>query len=541
MTCLGLSGGHDANWALLRNGEILGAYEKERYSRIRHDGGEVASHALGTLQRLGMSAGDLSVIATSEPVHKGLETGARRLGGEKYRQIDKWEHQIVEAFGKILPAVSIPHHLCHAAYAAYTSPFVECMVVTMDAGGDFYTEQAYTCATISMWKNGRLSFIEAVPNVGFGSLWFGYSRAIFGDGNHSGKLMGLAALGDDSLVASFHDRFTAPLRGLFDNVRVVKDCWPDYEDPPFMAGVASWADPRAQAIARAVQSLTTTGGLDFVRKAQAATGARHLALSGGVALNGYLTTAIQESGLFSAVHVPPAVNDGGIALGAALFTHHHVLGHDYVPIGRGEICFLGEQYHSPLQIEEDGFNAVRLDADEASRMIAARLAEGAVAAVYEGRSEHGPRALGNRSLLASASVPGTRDKINRVIKGREPFRPLAPMVLKERAAEYFDMNWNSPHMMFIVKAKDSMLNACPEGCHSDGTARVQTVESSTGFSTKVLSAYDKLTGVPVILNTSFNRSEPIVETPGQALETFRKIPVDIMWLDGWLLQKTKTC
>lgn len=541
MICVGLSGGHDANWAFLRNGEILGAYEKERYTRVRHDGGEVVSHALGTLQRLGISVNDLSMVATSEPVHKGLEAGLRRLGGEKYRRVDKWEHQIVEVFGKILPAVAVPHHLCHAAYAAYTSPFTECMVITLDGGGDFYTEEAYACATISMWKSGRLVYIQAVPNVGFGSLWFSYSKAIFGDGNQSGKLMGLAALGDDSLVAAFHERFTAPIRGIFDNVRVVKDCWPDFEDPPFLTGVSSWADPRAKAIAKAVQALTTSCGLDFIRKAQLATGATNVALSGGVALNGYLTTAVQKSGLFSGVHVPPAVHDGGIALGAALFTHHHVLGREFCPAAHREIGFLGEQYASPMHIERDGLEAVRLDSELAADLIATRLADGEVVAVFEGRSEHGPRALGNRSLLASASVPGIRDRINRFIKGREPFRPLAPIVLKEKAEDYFDIDWSSPHMMYIVKAKSIMLNSCPEGCHSDGTARVQTLMSANGFAAKVLSAYEKIAGVPVLLNTSFNRSEPIVETPEQALDTFQKIPVNMMWLDGWFIQKRQVC
>ena len=175
--------------------------------------------------------------------------------------------------------------------------------------------------------------------------------------------------------------------------------------------------------------------------------------------------------------------------------------------------------------------------EEAAILCAQELARGGVVAVHEGRSEHGPRALGNRSLLSGASLAGTRDRINSTIKFREGFRPLAPIVHQQHAREYFELEWPSPYMMYIVECKGSMRATCAEGCHIDGTARVQTVSGRAGFMSHVLEAYERETGVPVLLNTSFNLREPIVETPQDAMRMFLKVPLSLMWIEGELVGK----
>src|SRR3954462_2811968 len=164
MIVLGVTGGHDANWCVVRDGVLLGAFEKERFSRKRHDTGEVVSLIPATLARLGLTVADIDLVATSEPVWRNTGSGVRRLSGRTYRSIDTWEHHVVEALGRILPCVSVPHHLAHAAYAAYTGGSDDTSVITWDGGGDNFTEDAYTSTSVSRWKDGRLEWIERVDN-----------------------------------------------------------------------------------------------------------------------------------------------------------------------------------------------------------------------------------------------------------------------------------------------------------------------------------------------------------------------------------------
>jgi carbamoyltransferase len=459
------------------------------------------------------------------------------LSGKKYRTADTWEHQVIELFDRIYPCISVPHHLSHAAYGYYSSPFDECVVVTLDGGGDFYTEEAYTAATVSSWKDDRHEYIMPLANVDFGSLWFTYAKAIFGDGNDSGKLMGLAAYGKGALTGAFWDRFTAPVTGMFAGCRAVKNCWPDHFAPPFMEGCNGWNSPRAREIARAVQDITTMAALELLSVVRRVTNKRNLALAGGVALNGYLATAIKRSQIFENVHISPSVNDGGIALGAGFFTLHHVLG---IPSNNGnnqDLALLGHKYTvDQTLVETLPSGAKRMSVAAAAAQCAQRLSEGCVVAVFCGNSEHGPRALGNRSILASASCSGMRDRINQQIKFREEFRPVAPVVLVENLSKYFGDCAPSPYMMYILDGNAEFCKVAPEACHVDGTARVQTVGDNR-FVGQVLRQYDALGAGQILINTSFNIREPIVETPEEAINTFARSPIDALWLEGWWLDK----
>lgn len=537
MKVLGISGGHDANYSVVDENGIVGAYEKERFTRQRHDSGAIVELAAHSLARLGITPDEIDMIATSEPVHRGTEPGHRLLAGRKYRTADKWEHQIVELYDRIYPCLSVPHHLCHAAYGYYSSTFDDCVAVTLDGGGDFYTEEAYTSATVSVWDNNRLIYLKPLMNVDFGSLWFTYARAIFGDGNDSGKLMGLAAFGEGTLTSSFWDRFTAPVTGPFSGCRAVKNCWPDHFSPPFMDGCVGWKSPRAREIARAVQDITTMAALDLLATVRRVTNKRNLVLSGGLALNGYLTAAIARSKIFDSVHVPPSVNDGGLALGSSLFALHHILEVPRSKVNNQDLALLGHEYHAVIQkLGNLPGNALRMSHDEAAARCAQRLAQDSVVAVFCGRGEHGPRALGNRSILASANSFGMRDRINQKIKFREDFRPVAPVMLVEHASKYFENCDSSPYMMYIFNGSAKFREVAPEACHVDGTARVQTVADDR-FVGQVLRQYDALGVGQVLINTSFNIREPIVETPADALCTFARSPIDALWLDGWWIEK----
>jgi carbamoyltransferase len=539
MIVLGVSGGHDANWCVVRDGEVLGAFEKERFTGVRHDAGEVTGLVPQTLAYLGLSIADVDLIATSEPVHRGKDAGYRKLAGAKYRTPDEWTHQVVECLGRILPCVSVPHHLSHAAYARYASTEPRTTVITWDGGGDFYTEDAYCSTSVSRWEGQKLVWLRRLRNSDLGSLWFTYARAIFGDGNHSGKLMGLAALGSDRLADRMRELFVRPLMPPFQGGITIKDCWPDYDLPPLIKGPLHWSDPHAADIAHAVQTITTEACLSIASQASAIAGKDALALSGGVALNGYANTALQASGLFERVFVPPAVNDGGIALGAALFAIHDVMEVPWLPGSQPTWAFLGmgcSGEDAAQSLSETAFDWRPVEQEEAEHLAAVAVADHKVVAWFQGRSEHGPRALGNRSILALPADSGMKDRINGTIKFREPFRPLAPIVPQRVASEYFAIDYPSPWMMHIVSAKPPCVGAAPAAVHADGTARIQTVDTSTPVG-RISEEVGELTGTPIVLNTSLNVRTPIVNDPAGAVAVFATTPIDVLFLEGHMAWK----
>jgi carbamoyltransferase len=288
-----------------------------------------------------------------------------------------------------------------------------------------------------------------------------------------------------------------------------------------------------------VQAVTTRAGVSLACAARALTGKTSLALAGGVALNGYLVEAVGRDAGFDRTFVPPAVNDGGIAAGAALFAAHHELGEPYRPPSEPLSPFLGVAYSqahtkSALAGHADAYSPVA--SSDAVGEAAEVLARGGVVAWYEGRSEHGSRALGNRSILASPAYDAHRVRINRDVKFREAFRPVAPAVLEDKAAEFFDLAQPSPYMMRIVDCLPGVRDAAPAVIHRDGTARVQTVSADSSLG-RIITEFDRLTGLPMVVNTSLNVGSPIVETPGEAAQVFENAPIDLAYVNGFLASK----
>ena len=539
MIILGVSGGHDANWCVCRDGDILGAYEKERFSRRRHDTGEVMSYVAATLTNLGLAPSDIDFLATSEPVARGQDAGHHVVSGRRYETLSDWQWQMARVFGRVVPCLSVPHHLAHASYARFTSAFEDTAVLTLDGGGDAFTVDAKAATTISLWKGARLEWIERVDNSDIGSLWFMYANAVFQNPNAAGKLMGLAALGSDRLVNAMRERVVRPVIAVLDGAATVKDCWSDYYQPPFLPSGRGWQDPLARDVAFAVQAVTSEAGVSLAATARDLVEVDNLALAGGVALNGYLTTRIARDAGFGKTHVPPSVHDGGISIGAALFAAHHELDVPFEPSRGRELAFLGVAYSERRvrhAIDQFGCDARRVDMHEAVDVAAASLARGEFVAWYEGRSEHGPRALGHRSILALPSRDTYREDLNRQVKFREPFRPVAPVVIDDEADRFFDLPHPSPYMMHIVEAREITRGVAPAAVHVDGTSRVQTV-SRTSHLGEIASGVGHRTGTPVVINTSLNVNSPIAETPEEALAVFARSPLDLLVIDGYLVSK----
>jgi carbamoyltransferase len=537
---LGISGGHDANWCVVRDGVLLGAFEKERFTRTRHDGGEVVGLVEPSLRQLGLAMTDVDCLATSEPVWQGQDPGHVVLGGRRYERLGDWQWQVARCLGRVLPCLSVPHHVAHAAYAHYTGAAPVDAVLTVDGGGDAYTVDAGAATTVSSWRGARLEWIERIDNSDIGSLWWAYAHAIFGDRQAAGKLMGLAALGSDRLVEAMRDRVVRPVTSVLDGAVTVKDFWSDFASPPFVRPGRGWQDPEAADVAFAVQAVTTEAGVSLARAARAVTGHPALALSGGVALNGYLTSAVARDAGFDTVHIPPAVHDGGIAAGAALFASHHELGVPWDPGAPRELAFLGPAHPAERvdrALRDAGLPHRRAERDEAVEAAADVLAAGGFVAWFEGRSEHGPRALGHRSLLSSPLTDAHRERLNREVKFREPFRPVAPVVLESDAARYFELDGPSLYMMRIVGARAAARREAPAAVHVDGTSRVQTVDGDCSLG-RVIAAFGARTGTPIVINTSFNVREPIIETPEEALATFARAPIELLYLDGNLVSRS---
>ena len=536
MVILGLSGGHDGNWCVVADGVVLGAYEKERFTRVKHDGGEVVSLVPTTLRDLGIDSSAIDIVATTESIYRGSGPGLHRLTDGHYGAVDQWQWHEVECLGRRLPCLYVPHHLAHAAYARYLSGFESTAVLTWDGGGDFNFGDAGACTTLSSWRGPRLEWIERIPDSDLGSLWAIYALNIFGDRHAAGKVMGLAAYGSHRLVDAMAERFLRPVQGRLAGACTMVDPYPALDPAPFFEGPCNWQAPVAADAAAAVQELTTRAGTSLAIRARHVTGHSNLALCGGVALNGYLNTAVRRCAGFDDVFVPPAVHDGGLATGCALFAAHHVLEQPYIARRHEELAFLGRSYGPERCRAAVGSEGRPVSVDEAELIAARLLARGGIMGWYEGRSEHGPRALGHRSILSGVTDIAQRERLNRSIKFREPFRPVSPIVPEAEAPRWFDIDWSSPLMMYIVESRADTRRMAPAAVHADGTSRVQTVGPDTSMG-RIAAHYGELTEVPIIINTSLNVQSPIVETPEEAVDVFRRVPLDAMYVGGWLIER----
>jgi carbamoyltransferase len=280
--------------------------------------------------------------------------------------------------------------------------------------------------------------------------------------------------------------------------------------------------------------------LEYLRRLHERVPEPNLVMAGGVALNVLANGLIRSQTPFEEVWVQPAANDSGTAIGAAQYVLHHELGHPRT--WTMTHAYTGPQYDDAAcaaALAGVGLKATRYDDAELFDLVARRLREGAIVGWYQGRAELGPRALGNRSILCDPTRQDAKDVLNSRVKNRESFRPFAPSVLAHKAADWFEDAYESPYMLMAFKVRADKLGQLPAITHEDGTARVQTVTDDTNpryFG--LLSAFDRLTGVPVLLNTSFNENEPIVCTPEEATACFGRNDMDVLVLGSHVVDRS---
>lgn len=425
------------------------------------------------------------------------------------------------------------HHLLHACATFFSSGFDEAAILIVDGRGSDQETQ-----TIFHARHNRIELIKSTTIIGIGLLYAAVTQAIGFRKLEEGKTMGLAPYGADLPKKIFE------FQGHFDGI--VTDysrfCVEGSYDIAMTHAAIESFDDKARA-AFEVQQECERAMLHLAKYASELTGARKLCLSGGVALNSVANNAIRVSGLYEEVFINPAASDTGIALGAALYGYHVVAGRpcDY----EGIDPFLGPSYD-----EKDLCAAIAAAAaaapgtfiqhnDRSFELASQLLIENRIVACVQGRSEMGPRALGNRSILMSPMGKENKDRLNERVKHRESFRPFAPAIPAERASEFFTIDRESPYMLFICDVRDDKRHLLPAITHVDGTARLQTLTAKrNGRFYDLVCEFGERTGVPVLLNTSFNvAGEPIVETPADAIRCFLNTDIDALLLGDHLLVK----
>jgi carbamoyltransferase len=533
---------HDPAAALVVDGRIVAAAEEERFSRRKHGKRPVPFaawelpelSAAWCLETAGLEPGHLDAVAYS--FDPGLCRGAASLG-----LADPWDWLRIEYaerapqfLAAALPGLDpgsvrfVPHHVAHAASAALAAPGrdVDRAVLVLDGRGEVASHLA------GVYRGTALEQLHAqeLPHS-LGLLYEDLTRHLgFLHSSDEYKVMALASYGEPRHLGLFRDLVRVTGTGGFTVERID---WGSFAKARAADGemTEEHADLAASVQARLEEVLLDLAGWLH----DAAGGPKTLALAGGVALNCVANARIAAQGPYERVWVQPAAGDSGTALGSAL----HVaaaLGEPAAPmtgvdLGRGwsdaelerELRRAGLPFSRPASI-----------AAEAARV----LADNGIVAWYQGRSEYGPRALGHRSLLAHPGDADTTARMNDV-KGREQFRPIAPMVRAERAAEIFSGVLPSPYMLFVHRVAEPWRAKIPAVVHVDGTARVQTVDRETEpLVAEMLTEFERLTGLPVVVNTSLNTAgRPMVDTPREAMELFGSAPVDLLAMGPYAVHR----
>ena len=576
---------HDAAAAILRDGEIVAAAQEERFSRKKHDPRFPANALNYCLEEAGIEADELAaavfyenpVLTLDRIVHSLAAAGERGLGpwlegapGQLGVKLF-FERLVREELGVAVPVLYSEHHLSHAASAFYPSPFDEAAILTIDGVGEWATTTLATGGPEGIRVLEEIRFPDSL-----GLLYSAFTQ-FCGFKVNSGeyKLMGLAPYGQPVYADRIREhlidlrpdgsfRLNLDHFGYLDSGTMTNASFHAlFGGPPREA--ESRISRREMDLAASIQVVLEDAVIRIARHLRARTGLRHLCMAGGVALNCVATGKLLRERIFDDVWVQPAAGDAGGALGAACVVAHQVFGAPRPPAPPGRDrqrgsylgpAFSNREVRAFLDVRDYPYDEV--SDEERARIVAAALAEGKIVGYLVGRSEFGPRSLGARSILGDPRNPATQSVMNLKIKFRESFRPFAPSVLRERCAEWFELEGESPYMLVVAPVREErrlpfergagedMLaivnrprSSVPAITHVDYSARIQTVDAAVkpDFHA-VIREFEARTGVPIVVNTSFNvRGEPIVCSPEDAYTCFMRTEMDLLVLENCILHK----
>ena len=581
MNILGINAYHgNASAAVVCDGRLVAAVEEERFNRVKYAAGFPAAAIRYCLKEAGLRLEEIDHVAV--PRNPYARLGTKLFYALRMPSFARGRAKVLAKFTGVREALAaafdsdpktiraqfhrIEHHQAHLASAFFVSPFERAALLSADGLGDFAS---------TMWGSGSGSRMNIDDAIAFPHSLGLYYTAVtqylgflkFGD---EYKVMGLAAYGEPEKVEAFREIVRFDANGNGNGFRLGLDYFVHHRSGPEM----SWAEAdktpslgklfsgemsrrlgaarspeealeqRHRNLAASLQARLEEVYLGMLRKLAIATGLKSICLAGGVAFNCVANGKIFESTPFEQVYVQPAAGDAGLAVGAAYYVWNQKLGKprefvmDHAYWGPG---FSAGEIRAAIESSElarEGYSAAEMAAEEMSRRAAAIVAAGKILGWFQGRAEWGPRALGNRSIVADPRRADMKDILNRRIKHREIFRPFAPSILAEATDEWFEKSYPSPFMTLAYAVRPEKRGLIPAPTHVDGTGRLQTVtrEANPRYHA-LISAFRDLTGVPVLLNTSFNDNEPIVCRPEEAIDCFLRTKMDALALGDFLLTR----
>ncbi len=575
MYIIGLNAYHgDSSACIFKDGKLIAATEEERFRRIKHWAGFPSEAIKFCLNEAGITIREVDYITISRDpnahIYKKIMFAAKKRMSPKSildryanrRKLGSIKEELELNLGVPKSEIkaeikNIEHHRSHMASAFFASPFDEAAILSIDGFGDF------TSTMIGTGKDNKIQVIDSVQYPHSSGIFYTAFTQYLGFPKYGDeyKVMGLAPYGEPKYVDRLKDVILFKDNGLFElnqkyfghDSKGVSMTWEGGEpciDPIYteymvekFGSARNYKEPLSQYhrdLAASVQRITEELIFHILNHLQKTTGLENLCVAGGVAQNSVANGKILRNTSFRKVYIPSAGHDAGTSVGSALFFYNHELNQARIPTMNHAftgIRFNNEQIAEYLKKEGIDFRFIE---DEALYdLVTDRLIDAGVVGWYQGRAEFGPRALGHRSIIVDPRRSDAKDLLNAKIKRRESFRPFAPSILREYVSEYFEDVDDVPFMEKVFPIIKEKYKVIPAVTHVDGTGRLQTVDKNTDDRYyQLIETFRKKTGVPVLLNTSFNENEPIVNTPAEALDCFLRTKMDMLVLENLVIERT---
>jgi carbamoyltransferase len=581
MNVLGINAYHgNASAAIVCDGKLAAAVEEERFNRVKYAAGFPAQAIRYCLQEANLKLEEIDHVAV--PRNPYARLGTKLFYALRMPSFARTRLRVMAKFTGIRDALAqafdtdpvqiraefhrIEHHQAHLASAFFVSPFERAALLSADGLGDFASTMWGTGAGQRMTIHDTIAFPHSLGMYYTAvTQYLGFPK--FGD---EYKVMGLAAYGKPDHLEVFRDMVRFDAHGSTNGFRLglryfthqrsgPEMSWAEADKTPVLGALFSPemsrrlgpvrapeqpVDSRHKNLAAALQARLEEVYLGMLSKLAQRTGLKSVCLAGGVAFNCVANGKIFDATPFEQVYVQPAAGDAGLAIGAAYYLWHQKLGNprsfvmDHAYWGPN---FSAASIRAAIEssaLAREGYHVAELRENELARRAAALIGEGKILGWFQGRAEWGPRALGNRSIVADPRRADMKEILNHRIKHREIFRPFAPSILAEATGEWFEKSHPSPFMTLAYAVRPEKRAQIPAPTHVDGTGRLQTVtrEANPRYHA-LISAFGDLTGVPVVLNTSFNDNEPIVCRPEEAIDCFLRTQMDALVLGDFLIEK----
>lgn len=575
MIILGINAYHaDSSAAIFVNGQMVAAIEEERFRRVKHWAGFPSLAIEFCLKKAGVSLHDIHHIAigrdpkakffkkikflATHPFGSVSVIADRLKNSKKVSSLEKeFEHHFKISAAEILPKiVQVEHHRSHLASAFFASPFNEAALLSIDGSGDFTTTMR------GIGNNTEISVIDSIDFPHSIGLFYTAFTQLLGFPHYGDeyKVMGLAPYGkplyvdklrkvlhhtNDGLFTLNADYFVSPTKGVIsygdDHIPVVAKLFNSAMEADFGPHRKKEEELTQyhKDLAASVQRYTEETIFHLLNHLHEKTKLSKVCIAGGVAQNSVANGKITRNTPFKEVYIPSAGHDAGISMGAALYVQHHIQKMQrQQPIYS---AYTGSNFTNDeieKLLKEKNISYTRLADDVLYETVVERLVNAGVVGWFKGSAEFGPRALGGRSIIADPRRQDAKDLLNAKIKRRESFRPFAPSILKEYVVDFFEVNDIVPFMEKVFPIKTDKQPLIPAVTHVDGTGRLQTVDKTVSpHYYNLIDTFRKKTGIPILLNTSFNENEPIVNSPEEALNCYLRTNMDMLVLENFVIQR----